>query len=158
VRVARLVDIHVAFGAGLEELDAELVCERLALAVGHGALALVHIALVADQHLPRRAASARWPAGEPRRAVRERCAGGALRASARRRLCEQGREAALSGAPQAVGARAQAARAADSRRAGRALFTLSEACCSMLRIQFRMLVNEASSVTSYTSRIPIAPR
>ena len=40
----------------------------------------------------------------------------------------------------------------------RALFTLSEACCSMLRIQLRMLVNDASSVTSYTSRMPIAPR
>ena len=38
------------------------------------------------------------------------------------------------------------------------LLTLSEACCSMLRIQLRMLLKDVSSVTSYTSRMPIAPR
>ena len=42
--------------------------------------------------------------------------------------------------------------------ASRTLLTLSLACCSMLRIQLRMLLNDASSVTSYTSRMPMAPR
>ena len=38
------------------------------------------------------------------------------------------------------------------------MFTLSEAFCSMLRIQLRILAKEPSSVTSYTRRIPMAPR
>ncbi len=40
----------------------------------------------------------------------------------------------------------------------RTLFTEDDAWVSMFFIQFRMLLNEASSVTSYTSRMPIAPR
>lgn len=40
----------------------------------------------------------------------------------------------------------------------RTLMTLSDACCSMLRIQLRMLEKLASSVTSYTNKMPIAPR
>lgn len=38
------------------------------------------------------------------------------------------------------------------------LLTVSEACCSMFLIQLRMLLKEASSVTSYTNRMPMAPR
>lgn len=40
----------------------------------------------------------------------------------------------------------------------RTLTTLSDACCSMFFIQLRMLLKLASSVTSYTSRMPMAPR
>jgi len=40
----------------------------------------------------------------------------------------------------------------------RTLFTEDDAWVSMFFIQFRMLLNDASSVTSYTSRMPIAPR
>lgn len=38
------------------------------------------------------------------------------------------------------------------------LFTLSPACCSMLRTQFRTLLKDAVSVISYTRRMPMAPR
>jgi hypothetical protein len=40
----------------------------------------------------------------------------------------------------------------------RTLSTLSEACSSMFFIQLRMLLKLASSVMSYTSKIPMAPR
>lgn len=39
-----------------------------------------------------------------------------------------------------------------------ALLTLLEAFCSMFRIQLRMLLKLLSSLTSYTSRMPMAPR
>ena len=48
---AHLLDVDVAFGAGLEELDAKLICERLAAAERHRTLVLVHVALVAHQDL-----------------------------------------------------------------------------------------------------------
>lgn len=46
-----LIHIDVRLGTGLEELDAKLGGQGLPLAVGHHPLALVDIALVADQNL-----------------------------------------------------------------------------------------------------------
>ena len=47
-------DVDVLLGAGLEELEAEAVCQMLAALVGNHALVL-HVALVPDQdHLDRK--------------------------------------------------------------------------------------------------------
>lgn len=46
-----LVHVDVGLGTGLKEFDAELVGQRLSLAVWHHPLALIDVALVAHQNL-----------------------------------------------------------------------------------------------------------
>lgn len=122
-----LLHVDVALGAGLEELDAKLICKRLAAAEGHRPLVLIHIALVAHQNLQGQ---------EPQ-----------LRLWLWARVCQWVRTS--KSCPPV---------SSQVRLLSLTLLTVDDACVSMFFIQLRTLLKDASSVTSYTSRMPMAPR